>query len=118
MWQGLFLALSMFVCSEMSSLLQSHYYYLMYRVGTRVQTCLTAAVYKKVSFLIIEVALELDDAPVEQREEGKDSGRDSQPHGHRHRPIPADLPPDYAVLECTSSGDCPPFFPSIGSRLG
>lgn len=47
MWQGLFLALSMFICSELSSLLQSHYYYLMYRVGTRVQTCLTAAVYKK-----------------------------------------------------------------------
>ncbi|VDL69418.1 unnamed protein product [Nippostrongylus brasiliensis] len=47
LWQGIFLALAMFSTSELSSLMQSHYYYLMYRVGTRVQTCLTAAVYKK-----------------------------------------------------------------------
>ncbi|CAI4229334.1 unnamed protein product [Auanema sp. JU1783] len=47
LWQGIVLALTMFGCSQLSSLLQSHYFYLMYRVGTRVQTCLTAAVYKK-----------------------------------------------------------------------
>lgn len=47
-WHGILLAMTMFLCAELSSLLQSHYYYLMYRIGTRVQTCLTAAVYKKV----------------------------------------------------------------------
>ncbi|VDO18714.1 unnamed protein product [Heligmosomoides polygyrus] len=51
LWQGLSLALAMFSTSELSSLMQSHYYYLMYRVGTRVQTCLTAAVYKKTLLL-------------------------------------------------------------------
>lgn len=57
LWQGLLLAIAMFVCSELSSLLQSHYYYLMYRVGTRVQTCLTAAVYKKVSLYFLGTRL-------------------------------------------------------------
>lgn len=47
LWLGIFLALTMFGTSELSSLMQSHYCYLMCRVGTRVQTCLTAAVYKK-----------------------------------------------------------------------
>ncbi|CAD6187548.1 unnamed protein product [Caenorhabditis auriculariae] len=47
LWQGVLLAVTMFMTSELSSLLLSHYFYLMYRVGTRVQTCLTAAVYKK-----------------------------------------------------------------------
>ncbi|CAI5454874.1 unnamed protein product [Caenorhabditis angaria] len=47
MWQGVMLAFAMFLSAELSSLLLSHYYYLMYRVGTRVQTCLTAAVYRK-----------------------------------------------------------------------
>uniref|UniRef100_A0A1I7U262 ABC transmembrane type-1 domain-containing protein n=1 Tax=Caenorhabditis tropicalis TaxID=1561998 RepID=A0A1I7U262_9PELO len=47
MWQGIGLAFSMFFSAELSSLLLSHYFYLMYRVGTRVQSCLTAAVYRK-----------------------------------------------------------------------
>ncbi|PAV73684.1 hypothetical protein WR25_18845 isoform A [Diploscapter pachys] len=47
LWEGLLLALAMFATSELASLLLSHYFYLMYRVGTRVQTCLTAAVYNK-----------------------------------------------------------------------
>ncbi|RCN37908.1 hypothetical protein ANCCAN_16190 [Ancylostoma caninum] len=47
-WEGILLAVTMFTTSELSSLMQSHYFYLMYRVGTRVQTCLTAAVYRKV----------------------------------------------------------------------
>uniref|UniRef100_A0A0K0D2F6 ABC transmembrane type-1 domain-containing protein n=1 Tax=Angiostrongylus cantonensis TaxID=6313 RepID=A0A0K0D2F6_ANGCA len=47
LWHGIMLALTMFSTSELSSLMQSHYYYLMYRVGTRVQTCLTSAVYRK-----------------------------------------------------------------------
>lgn len=49
-WYGVFLAVIMFVASELSSLLLNQYYYLMYRVGTRIQTCLTAAVYQKVCF--------------------------------------------------------------------
>lgn len=49
MWQGVMLAFTMFISAELSSILLSHYFYLMYRVGTRVQTCLTAAVYRKVS---------------------------------------------------------------------
>ncbi|EPB75608.1 ABC transporter, ATP-binding protein [Ancylostoma ceylanicum] len=48
LWEGILLAVTMFTTSELSSLMQSHYFYLMYRVGTRVQTCLTAAVYRKV----------------------------------------------------------------------
>lgn len=47
-WYGVSLATIMFVASELSSLLLNQYYYLMYRVGTRIQTCLTAAVYQKV----------------------------------------------------------------------
>uniref|UniRef100_A0A914YYI3 Uncharacterized protein n=1 Tax=Panagrolaimus superbus TaxID=310955 RepID=A0A914YYI3_9BILA len=47
LWVGVFLSLCMFTASELSSLLLNHYYYLMYRIGTRVQTCLTATVYKK-----------------------------------------------------------------------
>lgn len=47
MWQGIVLAFTMFFSAELSSILLSHYYYLMFRVGTRVQTCLTAAVYRK-----------------------------------------------------------------------
>ncbi|ULU01203.1 hypothetical protein L3Y34_001516 [Caenorhabditis briggsae] len=47
MWQGVALAFTMFFSAELSSILLSHYYYLMFRVGTRVQTCLTAAVYRK-----------------------------------------------------------------------
>ncbi|GMT31383.1 hypothetical protein PFISCL1PPCAC_22680, partial [Pristionchus fissidentatus] len=47
LWQGVLLALTMFTASELSSLLLNHYYYLMYRVGTRIQSCLTSAIYKK-----------------------------------------------------------------------
>uniref|UniRef100_A0A7E4VBL5 Multidrug resistance-associated protein 1 n=1 Tax=Panagrellus redivivus TaxID=6233 RepID=A0A7E4VBL5_PANRE len=47
LWLGVALSITMFVASELSSLFLNHYYYLMYRVGTRVQTVLTAAVYKK-----------------------------------------------------------------------
>uniref|UniRef100_F1KQC8 Multidrug resistance-associated protein 1 n=1 Tax=Ascaris suum TaxID=6253 RepID=F1KQC8_ASCSU len=47
LWHGVALASAMFVASELSSLMLNYYFYLMYRVGTRVQTCLTAAVYKK-----------------------------------------------------------------------
>lgn len=41
----------MFVVSELSSLCMNHYYYLMYRLGTRIQSVLTAAVYKKTLML-------------------------------------------------------------------
>lgn len=47
MWQGVALAFSMFFSAELSSIFLSHYFYLMFRVGTRVQTVLTAAVYRK-----------------------------------------------------------------------
>ncbi|EGT42811.1 hypothetical protein CAEBREN_19528 [Caenorhabditis brenneri] len=47
LWQAILLAFTMFISAEMSSILLSHYFYLMYRVGTRVQACLTAAVYRK-----------------------------------------------------------------------
>ncbi|CAD5219876.1 unnamed protein product [Bursaphelenchus okinawaensis] len=47
MWHGVMLALGMFCASEFSSLLLNNYYYLMYRVGTRVQSVLTSAVYRK-----------------------------------------------------------------------
>ncbi|KAI6224767.1 Mrp-4 [Aphelenchoides besseyi] len=47
MWRGVGLAALMFIASELSSLLLNNYYYLMYRVGTRIQTVLTGAVYEK-----------------------------------------------------------------------
>lgn len=64
MWHGIMLAVGMFVASVFSSLLLNHYYFLMYRVGTRIQvdcqyiqparikcpksqTVLTAAIYRK-----------------------------------------------------------------------
>lgn len=46
-WYGVVLALSMFGASELSSLLLNHYYYVMYRISIRIQTVLTAAVYRK-----------------------------------------------------------------------
>ncbi|CAJ0583799.1 unnamed protein product, partial [Mesorhabditis spiculigera] len=47
MWHGVGLAMTMFAASEFSSLLLNLYFYLMQRIGTRVQAVLTAAVYKK-----------------------------------------------------------------------
>nr|UOF76393.1 multidrug resistance-associated protein [Bursaphelenchus xylophilus] len=47
MWHGVILAFGMFFAAELSSLLLNNYYYLMYRVGTRIQSVLTAAVYSK-----------------------------------------------------------------------
>lgn len=52
MWHGVILAVAMFLASESSSLFLNHYYYLMYRVGTRVQSVLTTAVYRKVCCLM------------------------------------------------------------------
>jgi len=48
MWQGVGLAALMFIASELSSLMLNHYYYLMFRLGVRIQSVLSAAVYKKV----------------------------------------------------------------------
>ncbi|CAI2357981.1 unnamed protein product [Caenorhabditis sp. 36 PRJEB53466] len=47
MWQGFVLAFTIFGSAELSSILLSHFLFLMYRVGTHVQTCLTSAVYRK-----------------------------------------------------------------------
>uniref|UniRef100_A0A915NTY2 Multidrug resistance-associated protein 1 n=1 Tax=Meloidogyne floridensis TaxID=298350 RepID=A0A915NTY2_9BILA len=47
MWQGVGLAALMFIASELSSLMLNHYYYLMFRLGVRIQSVLSAAVYKK-----------------------------------------------------------------------
>uniref|UniRef100_A0A915D418 Uncharacterized protein n=1 Tax=Ditylenchus dipsaci TaxID=166011 RepID=A0A915D418_9BILA len=47
LWHGVMLSITMFFVSELGSLLLNHYYYLTYRVATRVQTCLTSAVYRK-----------------------------------------------------------------------
>ncbi|KAI1720590.1 ABC transporter transmembrane region domain-containing protein [Ditylenchus destructor] len=47
LWYGVGLALLMFAVSELISLLKAQYYYLTYRLGTRIQTCLTAAIYRK-----------------------------------------------------------------------
>lgn len=49
MWRGIFLAVLMFIASELSSLLLNNYYYLMFRLGTRIQSVLVSAVYKKVN---------------------------------------------------------------------
>ena len=51
MWQGVSLAVAMFMTSEFSSLFLNHYYYLTYRIGTRIQSVLTSSVYRKVCLL-------------------------------------------------------------------
>ncbi|KAL3102262.1 hypothetical protein niasHS_003671 [Heterodera schachtii] len=47
LWHGALLAVCMFIASEFSSLLLNNYYYLMFRLGTRIQSVLVCAVYKK-----------------------------------------------------------------------
>ncbi|KAI1703946.1 ABC transporter transmembrane region domain-containing protein [Ditylenchus destructor] len=47
LWQGVSYALLMFCASELRSLMVNYYFFLMFRVGVKLQTVLTAAVYKK-----------------------------------------------------------------------
>lgn len=57
MWRGVGLAILMFIASELSSLMLNHYYYLMFRLGTRVQSVLTSTVYKKVIYSVLIIIL-------------------------------------------------------------
>lgn len=50
-WKGLSLSLLMFSTSELRSLILNGYFYIMFRMGTKIQTALTAAVYKKTLLL-------------------------------------------------------------------
>jgi hypothetical protein len=50
-WKGILLALSMFITAEARSLLLNVYFNAMYRVGVKVQSILTIAVYEQVEFL-------------------------------------------------------------------
>ena len=87
MWHGVGLAVMMFVASELSSISLNQYYYLMYRVGTRVQSVLTAAVYRKVSYALKRVGMMatfLDHEAVERGSSAEDSWRNRQPYGNRH----------------------------------
>uniref|UniRef100_F1KS39 Multidrug resistance-associated protein 1 n=1 Tax=Ascaris suum TaxID=6253 RepID=F1KS39_ASCSU len=47
LWLGIVYALAMFACSELRSFLINYYFFLMFRAGIKIQTTLTAAVYKK-----------------------------------------------------------------------
>ncbi|KAI1704939.1 ABC transporter transmembrane region domain-containing protein [Ditylenchus destructor] len=47
LWQGLCYALLMFFVSELRSFMVNQYFFVMFRAGIKVQTVLTAAVYKK-----------------------------------------------------------------------
>ncbi|KAI1698658.1 ABC transporter transmembrane region domain-containing protein [Ditylenchus destructor] len=47
LWQGVSYALLMFCASELRSLMVNYYFFVMFRVGVKLQTVLTAAVYKK-----------------------------------------------------------------------
>uniref|UniRef100_A0A915EUJ8 ABC transmembrane type-1 domain-containing protein n=1 Tax=Ditylenchus dipsaci TaxID=166011 RepID=A0A915EUJ8_9BILA len=47
LWQGVFYALVMFLASELRSFMVNQYFYVMFRMGIKIQTSLTSAVYKK-----------------------------------------------------------------------
>lgn len=49
LWEGIAYAVLMFVCSELRSFMVNYYFYVMFRMGIKIQTVLTAAIYKKVS---------------------------------------------------------------------
>lgn len=57
LWEGLSYAILFFVFSEARSLILNIYVYLMFRMGTKFQTTLTAAVYKKVGHISLSVSL-------------------------------------------------------------
>uniref|UniRef100_A0AC35TPP3 ABC transporter family protein n=1 Tax=Rhabditophanes sp. KR3021 TaxID=114890 RepID=A0AC35TPP3_9BILA len=47
LWVGISYAFLMFVASQTRSLMINHYFYLMYRIGTKIQTTLTSATFRK-----------------------------------------------------------------------
>ncbi|CAD5211774.1 unnamed protein product [Bursaphelenchus okinawaensis] len=47
LWQGLGLAIAMFIASEIRSLMLNWYFYIMFRMGAKIQSTLTGSVYKK-----------------------------------------------------------------------
>uniref|UniRef100_A0AC35TJK4 Multidrug resistance-associated protein 1 n=1 Tax=Rhabditophanes sp. KR3021 TaxID=114890 RepID=A0AC35TJK4_9BILA len=47
LWVGIAYAILMFLFSELRSLCLNHYFYIMFRLGTKIQTALTAATYRK-----------------------------------------------------------------------
>ena len=47
-WHGFAYAIGLFVAAEARSILLNNYFYLMFRVGIKVQSVLISAVYKKV----------------------------------------------------------------------
>ncbi|ULT92472.1 hypothetical protein L3Y34_009926 [Caenorhabditis briggsae] len=50
-WKGMALSILMFSTSELRSLILNGYFYIMFRMGTKIQTALTGAVYKKTLLL-------------------------------------------------------------------
>lgn len=46
--EGLTYVIAMFVCAELRSFLLNYYFYLMMRVGSKIQTTLITAIYRKV----------------------------------------------------------------------
>ncbi|EGT49215.1 hypothetical protein CAEBREN_16379 [Caenorhabditis brenneri] len=50
-WKGLALSILMFSASELRSLILNGYFYIMFRMGTKIQTSLISAVYKKTLLL-------------------------------------------------------------------
>uniref|UniRef100_A0A914Y6A8 ABC transmembrane type-1 domain-containing protein n=1 Tax=Panagrolaimus superbus TaxID=310955 RepID=A0A914Y6A8_9BILA len=48
MWQGLSFALLMFGASQLRSFLVNYYFYIMFRLGIKLQSAMTGAVYRKV----------------------------------------------------------------------
>ncbi|VDM45482.1 unnamed protein product [Toxocara canis] len=52
-WLGVSYAVAMFASSEIRSFLINYYFFLMFRIGIKIQTTLTAAVYKKITLALI-----------------------------------------------------------------
>lgn len=47
LWQGISYAILMFIASEIRSLCVNYYFYIMFRMGAKIQVALTGAVYSK-----------------------------------------------------------------------
>lgn len=57
LWQGILYALLLFLTSEIRSIAVNYYFYIMYKIGIKIQTVLTIAIYKKVNLKIVKKKL-------------------------------------------------------------
>lgn len=56
-WRGYFYACLMLICAQVQSFLLAQYFMKMFIVGLRIRTGVISAVYRKVSFIMIDVTV-------------------------------------------------------------